>query len=258
MQAAVQERGVELDLKAQAVSSHKLEAAYHYFFALLDSLTDSITDTPDAADWQVKNPESMVWLASPKPNKAPRETVDDLPRQIVSELNLLHSAPLRTRHLSREDWGYYSKLGHLVEASNGLRALEIRADSLVHRIDQTAFEALPKPAIETELRSREPRLIWGSVTGTLETISIHRNNVCTVYAPLSPRGVRCYFNGPLPPEIAGSIGSRVHLEGELALDKDGFPMRLNVVLEPRVISVDERLPRPAELAGIFRGMDEVG
>ena len=90
----------------------------------------------------------------------------------------------------------------------------------------------------------------GALEGRLETITIHGQNVFTIYDPLRRRGTRCICDADTLDATQGLLGHRVLGYGDVGYNKGG---------EPIIIRVEQfqLLPGPRRAASVARPARDV-
>lgn len=88
----------------------------------------------------------------------------------------------------------------------------------------------------------------GSVTGHLETVSVHNGDTCTIYEELHGKAVSCLMTRELLDEASTLLDRRVRAHGTLYRNALGQPVRLRVD-RLEVLRRDEDLPAVDDIYG---------
>jgi hypothetical protein len=114
---------------------------------------------------------------------------------------------------------------------------EKRAVAVTEKAAHTLRELLPARRVEE-----------GSVEGTLETVSVHKNKKFIIYDSLTGKGVTCLINDDELLKLAtNSLGKKVFVAGKVFFNIKDEPVRIEV-RTLRVLGV-KKLPTVSEITG---------
>lgn len=181
-------------------------------------------------------------------------------RKFVSNLRKIRRGT-DARELDLQTLESYKKLGELLEKKS-VTHLEIsdqRSKTPVS-IDRT-FNARVDKIIGPDETS------FGSVTGQLEVINLHNQNVFSVYPRIGPGKVYCKFDQALRPTVIESIDKKVTVFGKLRYkQRESFPYSVDVYdlqIEKEPFDIDTSiwisgasLSSSGGLTSLFGGGDE--
>jgi hypothetical protein len=140
-----------------------------------------------------------------------------------------------------------------LEAYRDLGATLKRKVSKVKLINSEASIDINQEFQETITEIIGPdEIIEGSLSGMLEWLNIHNNNIFHIYPPTGPKKVNCYFEPDKKHEVIAAIDRHVRVYGRLRYKRrDNFPYAMDAEeIEP--LPPDDELPTLASLRGIVQ------
>lgn len=87
----------------------------------------------------------------------------------------------------------------------------------------------------------------GSVEGTMEAISVHRQPQFTLYETVGGGRVVCFFPKEMVPEVMSAFEQRVLVSGTVRYDRLGRPIAIAIDRKPRILRQRKDLPQAPEV-----------
>lgn len=194
--------------------------------SVLKDLDSAIAADPrGTVDWYVTRLHSSDLTAVVEPRAKQGKTERYAP-QIASAftrgLETLQREAVIPPYFSEMGIRAVGKISKGISANGvtGFRATALRANTSA-RIDAAAH-----PHTERVLSPRYQA--FGSITGKLEMISVHRGRTFNIYESRTHRAVKCTFAEELFEPVKAALGKAVIARGLLARNENGDPIRLNV------------------------------
>ncbi len=235
----------ELELTLDGVlSSNKFLKAIKAFFAILDNVTDSVTETRGAIEWQVEVREgSAVLMVQAIPKKVPLGKTYSVTQAIKAGFHLLESG-------EKERPPFFNDA-----AMKGVKDLGVlTGEDILVKVEGEQLSTQVVASVDAILKARY--IDHGTIEGTLETISGHNGYEFTIYDDLTNNGVRCYFK---PSEdtfqkvlnaFSFERKSRMSVWGDISYRKDGTAISIKVD-GFRVFKPQNELPQIESIVGLF-------
>jgi hypothetical protein len=139
----------------------------------------------------------------------PREIAD----AVAGGMAMLGAGPRRPPHFTDAALERAKELANVL--TDELPALTVRNGYAAARISSIV-------AAHAETVLGEPVVVFGSVEGTLESLTVHERRQFSVYDPLTDERIECRFGLRIPPsEIGSAIEKRVRVYGEIRSRETG-------------------------------------
>jgi hypothetical protein len=220
------------------------------FLRVLKNVDATVSENPQGSvRWLVETldkRDAAVIGVVPMPKRPIFDRSAIVESQVIENAHLLSSTGERTKHLS----------DHALE----------RIGKLANRTEKIGPMAIwtpvnGKPKQEGEISPRTLRNIqeltgpkysgYGSVTGSLESISVHKGSEFRIWDKQTGKPVRCYFGSDYENRVKEFLRKDVIVTGEMLKNNAGMPLSVKVDdLEPAPAPV-ELLP-VEQLSGIIR------
>ncbi len=194
-------------------------------------------------------------------------TLSNDPSPLVGVTPVMRHAVIDTSE--RVEREVIRNVGSLTERGERNRYLSDRALSRVERIAQTAPSIGPssiytdtskdfslttivttKTLSQVQELTSEKSISFGSLKGSLDSISVHRGKEFRVWDEETKRPVRCFFAAPkLEVQAKELLGMQVVVTGMMKADRHGRPISMRVeTLDP--LSEPTNLPTIEQMAGL--------
>jgi hypothetical protein len=171
------------------------------------------------------------------------ETVDRAGRAFIQGLAALPTATTPPPFFSSSSLQKLRRMTARLKAVPGARLLVSNRLETVRAV----VDARMSETVEALMAARHEAL--GSITGTLEAISIHGRRVARIYPDNARAGIECLFPQALTTQVAGAFGQRVIAAGVIHRTATGDPIRLEL-RELTTLPNAEDLPSIDDIVGI--------
>ena len=108
----------------------------------------------------------------------------------------------------------------------------------------------PKAAVHIDELLPTKYSALGSVEGRMEMISLHATPKFVVYHAITQRAVACKFDREQLDKIKDILGVRVNVYGTVSYNAKGEPLRVEDIIDIRLLKEEHELPTIRELHGI--------
>ena len=184
-----------LELGPDKVPVHEFESIVKAFAGLLDDISEEAFGDAKAAGWRISVDKGSVQLAADLPS-----------RNDPASVALVHAAVLEPRHRVRRS----------------LRAFPRRIPATRLLVGEERHDALKDLHKETE-RHPSQSVEYGTVEGTLDTLSVRGGFHFTISEPIWNMAVRCTVPETLVETMRGLWRQRVAAHGLVRYDQAGLP-----------------------------------
>ena len=204
---------------------------------------------------------SVVWeVVSLRQNSPPIVGVSPIPRpqmqdfssvvetQMIETATILRTGGEPTTYVS---YSFLTKMEHLAEKSKQLGPHAVYVDGKGRKSQSEITEAtLSNVQRLTGVRYSG----YGSITGKLEAISVHRGNEFRVWDEQTGRAIRCKFDDSQESHVKSLLRSRVVVTGTIKSNSAGVPIAMEL---DSVVPVGKKtLPTIEEMSGFVPGITE--
>ena len=248
MMNPMENKKLTLQIDGPRIRAHKFRKAVNAFLDLIDEVAREVTSEKRGVEWIVSVRSGSVMVDfTPESDIAAASLVEGIPDLVSSGLATLESTDERPEKFS--DYA-------LEKALELASVIDVRStDSETLRITANGKSSLLSHKIVANVESllRTSVTTFGTVEGTLQTLSIRGGIHCVIYDPLTDHAVRCNFHSKdtdLFEEIIQHFKSRIIAYGKIAYKKDGQPKTI-LVEDFREIPNQEDLPKFKDIYGIF-------
>jgi hypothetical protein len=180
--------------------------------------------------------------AVPRSARVPQSAPREIAHAIADGMAKLGAGPTRPRHFTD---------AALERAKEFANVLTDELPSVTVRNGRGATRISTLLAAHAETVLGEPVAVFGSVEGTLESLTVHDRREFSVYDPLTNERIECRFGMRLSPrEIGAAIERRVRVYGEIRSRPTGQILYVRVE-EIEVQPEPDTLPTADEVRGIL-------
>lgn len=179
-----------------------------------------------------------VATSSRVPESAPREIAE----AVADGMATLGAGPRRPRHFTDAALERAKELADVL--TDEMPSLTVRNGHAATRISNIV-------AAHAETVLGEPIVAFGSVEGTLESLTVHERRLFSVYDPLTDERIECRFGLRIPARAIGAaVEKRVRVYGEIRSRETGQIMYVRAE-EIEVQPDPATLPTADEVRGIL-------
>jgi len=108
----------------------------------------------------------------------------------------------------------------------------------------------PKAAVHIDELLPTKYSSLGSVEGRIETLSIHKTTKFVVYHARTQRAIACQFEQNQLQHIKDILGKRVNVYGTISYNAKGEPLRVEDIIDIRMLKEEYELPTIKDIHGI--------
>ena len=186
--------------------------------------------------------ESHLRKIPKKPKKPFRDTAPDVSKSALIGFENIQQHCISPPYLSESGLERLQDMMHLMQR-NGARGF------VVTSLDDGQSVSVNESAIKNLQELLPPRREEeGSVEGTLETISVHKNKKLIIYESLTRKGVTCLISEKFMENAKEALGKKVVVSGTIQLNIKDEPVRVTVK-GIRILGHGKRLPKAIEITG---------
>lgn len=214
-------------------------------FLILKDLDSAISLQPRGSlDWIIADIHvgSLGVEIQSKPRDPTRDYGAKVAETYLDGIDIIHEEGVTPPYFSDSSLRLLQKVARAL-GRNGADALEVYDPA---REKTTEIDA------EIEITASQLRgsryKSFGSVEGTLEMISIHREPRFNVYHAISLRAVKCSLPDEMRKTVASALGRRVIASGLMSYNAKDEPITI-VVEELKIIPTEDALPSIEEFIG---------
>ena len=231
----------------ETVGPESLIAAIRRAYALLKELDSSVSQDPKGQiHWEIETirKSSPLRFGFIGRSATPTSAVMPVIREITTGLRDLSKRTDRP--------GKYSD--KLLQTVKELGELEKRKD-----LGTVSVFASPKDKRKVTVTGKVAKAIgewleptdesYGSITGSLDSITVHRSNEFRVWDELSEKPVTCRFEPEFLSLIKKALKHRVLVNGLVRRNAQGIPVTISVK-DIAMIEADSQLPDIHDMAGL--------
>jgi hypothetical protein len=227
------QKHIELSLFVESVQD---------FLKVLKNIDATMSENPrGSVRWEVEaldKTEAAVIGVIPVPRKPVFDRSSVVEFQVIENANLLSTSTERTKFLSDHA---LDRIGKLAKRTPKIGPMAVWTPSN------------GKPKQESEISNKTLRNVqeltgpkysgYGSVTGSLESISVHKGSEFRIWDKQSGKPVRCHFGPDDEGTVKEFLRKNVIVTGEMLMNNAGIPLSV------RVDDLEPALP-PAELVPV--------
>jgi len=129
---------------------------------------------------------------------------------------------------------------------NGATGIEISSPIIPTHIATLS----PKAAVNIDELLPTKYSSLGSVEGKIETLSIHKTTKFVVYHAITQRAIACKFDQNQLEQIKNILGRRVNVYGTISYNAKGEPLRVEDIIDIRLLKEEHELPTIKDIYGI--------
>jgi len=226
--------------------------ALQNFLGMLKDLDATISkDERGSAVWEVvflqQNSPPVVGVC-PTPRTQVQDFSSVVESQVLENAALLRNGGEPTPYMS---YAALTKLEHLAERSKQLGPLAV----YVTDEGRTRESEITESTLSNVQRLTGVRYAgYGSITGSLEAISVHKANEFRVWDDQTGKPVRCKFDVSQESHVKSLLRRRVLVTGTVKSNSAGVPIAMEL---DRVDPLEKKaLPTIEEMSGFVRGITE--
>lgn len=218
------------------------------FKAVLENLDATLSRSSQGSiHWEVsvleKNSPPLIGV-TPKVKRGRDDISFAVEKEFINNARLLTSKGERTEHLSDSALGKFQNLAGRT-AKIGPMSVFINGDGPVKAKVDISEVTYQKVRQLTGVKYSA----YGSVFGSLDSISIHSGNEFRIWSDSSHKPIRCRFPQDDLDRVKEYLGQRVMVAGAVQSNAAGNPISIDVrELEP---SVKPALPTIEEMSGLI-------
>jgi hypothetical protein len=239
---------LEIEGKRGTVMLGSLLDTFKHSLAVLHELDSAISERPRGSlDWYVQDMSANGRLradiiALPKSGKF-EDTSAEVAYRFVNGLELVEREASIPPYFSEDALLNVEKLANQLGRRG---AMGFGAEISV----KTKAQITRQAAVNAGQAIKPKFVAVGSVTGTLEVISLHGRSTFNVYESVSGAAVRCDFDRDLHLEkVKQALGRRVRAHGVISRNSNGDAVRL-AMQDLDILPEDRSLPSIRDIYGI--------
>lgn len=239
--------GMTLTFKGDSISAKPFADGLRAFVAMVNAVSSEMTGSSHAYRWTIQvhagsvSAVLMPQALSPQ-SVTPSDLMDTCERGLIA---LEHGQTLPAHFPQRAVSNVRKMATTLTSGKHGINGIHVSRGSREHVVTM-----LTLANIDT-MQGVEYR-DWGTIEGTLESLSGRGGLTFTVYDRLTGRGATCHFDDEMIEEITPAFTRRVSVSGLIRFRADGEPVAIDVE-EFRILPREEDLPEIEDMVGILSG-----
>jgi len=217
------------------------------FLSVLEDLDATIShDSRGSMVWEVvalqKKSPPVVGVA-PRQVRGDRNVSEVVEEQLLTNTKLLSSNGERNQYMSDAALGRVERLAKLTPKL-GPMAIYLNGDGPIRDEADITESTLKNVRQLTGVKYSA----FGSLVGSLDTITVHKGNEIRVWDETTNKPVRCKFNEKDLDRVKSLLKARVRVSGVIQSNSAGVPIVINLEeLEP---FVKRDLPTIEEMSGL--------
>jgi len=214
-------------------------------FGMLKDLDSAISLQPKGSlDWIIADIHigSLSVEIQSKPRDPARDYGTKVTERYLDGIDIIHEEGITPPYFSDHSLRLLQKVARALHR-NGADALEVVDPD---RGKSTEFDARIETTTNQLMGSQYKSI--GSVEGTLEMISIHREPRFNIYHAISLRAVKCSLPENLRERVASTLGRRVVASGLISYNAKDEPISVKLE-ELMVIPTEDELPSIEDFIG---------
>ncbi len=217
------------------------------FLGLLRDFDSSIAESRDGnLKWRVTTlerfPKAIVGV-TPTPRKPSSDTGERVERELITTVSAITDYGERRKLLSDSALSRVERIAKM--------APKIGASTIYTSVKNVPLETVVtvRTLKQVEEINSVKSISFGTVTGSLGSISVHRKREFRVWDEQTDRPVRCYFDASREGQAKELLGQRVVVTGMIKADRNGRAISM-VVEDFQFVALRTDLPTIEEMRGL--------
>jgi hypothetical protein len=233
---------IEIKIDGKKLTPEKFLEAAKSFFDLIGGVAKNVAAKP--VNWAVESDKGSTIIRTriQNPSDESRQVIHAICRGVRS----LRSGNKTIPHGFTKNEIVASRRLTAIIDGDGVKSVSIKNGSAPEDLLETII------ATADSILSGETSTAFGSIEGTLDSLSMRHGFSCSVYEPRLQREIICYFQKTeVEQEAYRGFGKRVLAGGLIRYAKEGYPTSISVDTI-RIFPDESELPTIEEVQALFR------
>lgn len=243
-----QKNTITLEIEGAKITPEKFTKSIKAFFDFINEVSSDIGGKKKPIEWFVKVESGSIRIqAVPDPVSAPERIIFSTMQTIKDGIDILSLQATKPPHFSDTALSRLDDLATLVNGQN------TDLDYVKIYVNNDRKDISRRIGANIDQIMGYASKSYGSIEGTLDTVSKRKRFHTVISDPLTNKPVRCYFGNLDMPQadVLAMFGKRVSVYGLIKYRKDGFPISINVE-DVRLFKSEKDLPSARDVLGILR------
>lgn len=242
-------KNITLKLEGDRINSDKLRNSINSFYGFVDEIASQVFGKRKPINWIVKVKKGSIDLINEaEVTKELDQSMQDKVFNLIGDgINILNGEAKIPPDYNERALIYLQDLASIPDIHrNGLERIDIL-------IDEKKYTLSKHIAANVDTLLGVKNKAFGSIEGTLHTLSDRRGKIFVVYDSLNDKGIRCTIDDDeIMDKAVIAFGKRVYVYGIISYDKIGNPKSIKAE-EIKVFKDSKDLPTAIDVCGILGG-----